>query len=135
MERLPRDKHSSLLRKSVNYDRKKFYSTGSTDRMYFRLLLQPERDRVRLDVRLHWRRLPHRRRGKNASDMYSPWLLVRRFTAFMALTLLSDFFIQRLAWWIRLLFHFWMGQFFVVEYAQFTGWIEQQKIRFQVYLN
>ncbi len=26
--RLARDKHSSLLRKSVNYGRKKFYSTG-----------------------------------------------------------------------------------------------------------
>jgi hypothetical protein len=26
--KLARDKHSSLLRKSVNYDRKKFYSTG-----------------------------------------------------------------------------------------------------------
>ncbi len=26
--RLARDKHSSLLQKSVNYDRKKFYSTG-----------------------------------------------------------------------------------------------------------
>ncbi len=28
MERLAKDKHSSLLRKSVNYVRKKFYSTG-----------------------------------------------------------------------------------------------------------
>jgi hypothetical protein len=28
LERLARDKHSSLLRKSVNYGRKKFYSTG-----------------------------------------------------------------------------------------------------------
>ncbi len=28
LQRLARDKHSSLLRKSVNYDRKKFYSTG-----------------------------------------------------------------------------------------------------------
>ncbi len=29
LERLARDKHPSLLRKSVNYDHKKFYSTGS----------------------------------------------------------------------------------------------------------
>jgi len=28
LERLARDKHSSLLRKFVNYYRKKFYSTG-----------------------------------------------------------------------------------------------------------
>ncbi len=28
LERLARDKHSSLLRKSVNYGSKKFYSTG-----------------------------------------------------------------------------------------------------------
>ncbi len=28
MEKLATDKHSSFLRKSVNYDRKKFYSTG-----------------------------------------------------------------------------------------------------------
>jgi hypothetical protein len=28
LARLSRDKHSSLLRKSVNYCRKKFYSTG-----------------------------------------------------------------------------------------------------------
>jgi hypothetical protein len=28
LERLARDKHSSLLRKYVNYGRKKFYSTG-----------------------------------------------------------------------------------------------------------
>ncbi len=28
LERLTRDKHSSLLQKSVNYGRKKFYSTG-----------------------------------------------------------------------------------------------------------
>jgi hypothetical protein len=28
LERLDKDKHSSLFRKSVNYDRKKFYSTG-----------------------------------------------------------------------------------------------------------
>ncbi len=28
LERLARDKHSSLSQKSVNYDRKKFYSTG-----------------------------------------------------------------------------------------------------------
>jgi hypothetical protein len=28
LERLARDKHASLLRKSVNYVRKKFYSTG-----------------------------------------------------------------------------------------------------------
>jgi hypothetical protein len=28
LKRLARDKNSSLLRKSVNYDRKKFYSTG-----------------------------------------------------------------------------------------------------------
>jgi hypothetical protein len=28
LERLARDKHSSLLRKSVNYISKKFYSTG-----------------------------------------------------------------------------------------------------------
>ncbi len=28
LERLARDKHFSLLRESVNYDRKKFYSTG-----------------------------------------------------------------------------------------------------------
>jgi hypothetical protein len=32
LERRAKDKHSSLLRKSVNYDRKKFYSTGP--RMY-----------------------------------------------------------------------------------------------------
>jgi hypothetical protein len=30
-EELARDKHSSLLRKLVNYDRKKFYDIGSTD--------------------------------------------------------------------------------------------------------
>ncbi len=29
LERLPRDNHSSLLRKSVNYNRKTFYSTGT----------------------------------------------------------------------------------------------------------
>jgi hypothetical protein len=29
LERLARDKHSSLILKSVNYGRKKFYSTGS----------------------------------------------------------------------------------------------------------
>jgi hypothetical protein len=28
LESLARDKHSSLLRKSVNYDRKKFYNIG-----------------------------------------------------------------------------------------------------------
>jgi hypothetical protein len=28
LERLNKDKHSSILRKSVNYDRKKFNSTG-----------------------------------------------------------------------------------------------------------
>ncbi len=28
LERLAGDKHSSLLRESVNYDRKKFYGTG-----------------------------------------------------------------------------------------------------------
>jgi hypothetical protein len=28
LEKLARDKHSSLLRKSVNYGRNKFYSTG-----------------------------------------------------------------------------------------------------------
>ena len=28
MERLAKDKHSSLLKKSINYGRKKFYSTG-----------------------------------------------------------------------------------------------------------
>ena len=28
LERLAKDKHSSLLRKSVNYGRKKFYSKG-----------------------------------------------------------------------------------------------------------
>ncbi len=32
LERLARDKHSSLLRKSVNYDRNKFYDTGSRSR-------------------------------------------------------------------------------------------------------
>jgi hypothetical protein len=29
MERLPRGKHPSLLQKSINYSRKKFYSRGS----------------------------------------------------------------------------------------------------------
>jgi hypothetical protein len=32
MGRLPKDKHSSLLRKSVNYGRKKFYSIALSDR-------------------------------------------------------------------------------------------------------
>jgi hypothetical protein len=32
-ERLARDKHSSLLRKSVNYGRNKFYDTGPQERI------------------------------------------------------------------------------------------------------
>jgi hypothetical protein len=31
LERLDRDKHSSLLRKSVNYSRKKFYNTKNSE--------------------------------------------------------------------------------------------------------
>ncbi len=37
LERLARDKHSSLLRKSVNYDRKWFYSTSPQCHLYVTL--------------------------------------------------------------------------------------------------
>ena len=42
MEMLAIDKHSSLLRKSLNYDRKKFYSTGPgarTSKLFYSYLM------------------------------------------------------------------------------------------------
>ncbi len=48
LERLARDKHSSLLRKFVNYGQKKFYNIGPRPVTYFRKLFKDgERKRGR----------------------------------------------------------------------------------------
>jgi hypothetical protein len=50
LERLARDKHSSLLRKSVNYGRKKFYSTGATADLLSQFGHKLERQNGRYDT-------------------------------------------------------------------------------------
>jgi hypothetical protein len=42
LKRLAKDKHSSSLRKSVNYDRKKFYSTGPRKTQVIKVLTAVE---------------------------------------------------------------------------------------------
>jgi hypothetical protein len=59
--------------------------------MYFQLKLQPEREKVRLEVRLPCRRLPHRHRAKTQAT----FTYLGSFygaAAFIDLISLSDFF-------------------------------------------
>jgi hypothetical protein len=65
LERLARDKHSSLLRKSANYGRNKLYDTGPRG-LCFKGALLGKNPALHANIRVGWKALP----GTNALAYY-----------------------------------------------------------------